>query len=98
MDKLYNLEKEIIELKLKSYNEKNKHKEKALTVNELNTHIDQIKNDINDSNKERLSDEIEQLMQTIHSMTDEVIIYLFSLIIYHRRIRKWNKNYIIAKN
>ncbi len=67
-----NLEKEIIELKLKIYKEKNKQKEKLLSVNELNAHTEQIKNDLKEDDENRLTAEIDQLMETIHSMTDEV--------------------------
>ena len=45
-----------------------------MAINELNAHIEQIRNDLNEADRVRLNAEIDQLMETIRSMTDEVRI------------------------
>lgn len=66
------MESENLELKKKLLKEVNKNKEKEALLMELKSELEVYTSDFEDSNKERLINEKKQLMESIHSISDEL--------------------------
>ncbi len=72
MEKLQNIQTENFELKKKLVNEKNKNREKIDYINELKSDLEIINAEQNQTQFDHLKFEHEKLLETAHSISEEV--------------------------